>query len=97
MPTAIFLSRVSAANAFCSVICDPQINGADSILKPDKVQACQSAFQSIIDAFQESKEAVESISALDLRCFASAFDRLCSDLKVRLFQNCCLCACLTIS
>ena len=84
MPTAIFLSRVSAANAFCLAICDPEFEGSASILKPDAVQACQSGFQSIINAFQASKDAVVSISALDLQRFTTDFDCLRSDLNVHI-------------
>ena len=82
MPTATFLSRVSAANAFCLAICDPQIEGIESVSKPHIVHECQSAFQSIINEFEKSKVNVDSISSLTLQSFASEFERLCSDLNV---------------
>jgi hypothetical protein len=84
MPTAIFLSRVSAANAFCLAICGPEFEESASILKRDAVQACQSGFQSIINAFQASKDSVVSISALDLQRFTTDFDCLRSDLNVHI-------------
>jgi hypothetical protein len=55
------------------------------MLKPDIVQACQCAFQSIINSFQESKDAADSLSVLDLQSFSSEFDRLCSDINVHFF------------
>ena len=82
MPTAILFSRVSSANAFCSVVCDPEFEGSASILKSDIVHACQSKFQSIIGAFQE---AARSSSATELQRFASEFDVLCVELNVRVF------------
>ena len=85
MPTAILFSRVSSANAFCSVVCDPEFDGSASILKSDIVHACQSKFQYIIGAFQDSRDAARSSSATELQRFASEFDVLCVELNVRVF------------
>ena len=82
MPAAIFLSRVSAANAFCSAICGPGFEVLASTLKPDFLQACQLKFQSIIAAFQESSDALKSTSTFNLQGFISEFDGLCADLNV---------------
>ena len=86
LPTAILFSRVSAANSFCSVVCDPEFEGSASILKLDIVQACQSKFQSIIDSFQESRDAAKSSSAAELQRFVSEFDGICVDLNVRVTE-----------
>jgi hypothetical protein len=82
MPTAIVLARVSAANAFCTAICDPEYEASTSFLKPDIVQAFQFKFQSLIASFQESSDPVKSRNKFDLQRFESEFDSLCSDLNV---------------
>ena len=82
MPTAIFFARVSAANAFCSVICDPEYEASTSSLKPDIVQAFQLKFQSFIAAFQESSDPAKSSNRFDLQHFVSEFDSLCTELNV---------------
>jgi hypothetical protein len=83
MPTAIFLSRVSAASAFCSAICDAEFEGSAVVAEPSTVQACQAKLQSIIGAFQENRDAAHRNSALDLQRFTAEFDGLCADLNAR--------------
>lgn len=82
MPTAIFLSRVSAASAFCSAICEPEFQVPASISKLDIVQSCQVKFQSIVAAFQESSDPVKPGNAFDLQRSTSEFESLCSELNV---------------
>lgn len=81
MPTAIFLSRVSAASAFCSAICEPEFQVPASISKLDIVQSCQVKFQSIVAAFQESSDPVKPGNAFDLQRSTSEFESLCSELN----------------
>lgn len=83
MPTAIFLSRVSAASAFCSAICDAEFEGSAGVADPNTVQACQAKLQSIIGAFQENRDAAHPNSALDLQRLSADFDGLCADLNAR--------------
>jgi hypothetical protein len=83
MPTAIFLSRVSAANAFCSAICDAELEGSAGVTEPKILLAHQARLQFIIGAFQENRDAANPNRVLDLQRFTSEFDGICAELNAR--------------